>query len=425
MIWLNAWALTGLVGIALPVLIHLLARGHARTHKFPSLRFIDPSQLLPTRRTRVQDPLLLALRCTIVGLAALALAQPVLLTARRKQAMERGVARAIVVDTSASMRRLTPSGSPALDSARRAARTLAGQAQASIIVETNDPARALQGAAAWLAKHYERADLVVISDFQLGQLDSNDVRAIPADVAVTLHRVPVVSASALETQWAAGNRRISVRATVRGEYTDAEWATTTESRTAGAVTLLGAETDQPAIAAMRLAAATTAVPLPMDSGRAVTIVLPRYVSRRTLDTAATSAYAPWMVDLLRRVTDRGTDLQRSGVSVIENRRQLVLFTDSAPAALASVRLAAAANAALSAAPALEELAPETLSDRELSSLERGTPTTSQPRSRGPNGESDARWLWAVVFVLLLIELPLRRRVGRRVAPTIEEQARAA
>src|SRR6185369_3408230 len=85
-IWLNPWALIGLAGVALPVLIHLLARGHARRHRFPSLRFIDPSQLLPTRRTRVQDPLLLALRCGIVGLTALALAQPVLLTARRKQA---------------------------------------------------------------------------------------------------------------------------------------------------------------------------------------------------------------------------------------------------------------------------------------------------------------------------------------------------
>jgi hypothetical protein len=424
-IWLNAWALIGLVGIALPVLIHLLARGHARTHRFPSLRFIDPSQLLPTRRTRVQDPLLLALRCTIVGLAALALAQPVLPTTRRKQAMERGVARAIVVDTSASMRRLTPSGSPALDSARRAARILAGQAQASIIVETNDPAQALQGAAAWLAKHYERADLVVISDFQVGQLDSNDVRAIPSDVSVTPHRVPVVSAPALETQWAAGDGRIAVRATVRGEYTDAEWTTTKESRGAGAVTLLGAETDQPAIGAMRIAAATTAVLLPMDTGRAVTIVLPRYVNRRTLDTATNSTYVPWMVDLLRGVTARRNDVQRSGVAIIENRRELVLFTDSAPASLPSARIAAAANAALSAAPALEELEPETLSDRELSSLARGAPGTSLPRLRDPNGESDARWLWAVVFVLLLIELPLRRRLGRQVTPTIEGQARAA
>lgn len=424
MIWLNAWALIGLVGIAVPVLIHLLARGHARTHRFPSLRFIDPSQLLPTRRSRVQDPLLLAVRCAILGLAALALAQPVLLTAKRKQAMERGIARAIVVDTSASMRRPTPSGLPALDSARRAARALANEAQASVVVETNDPTRALAGAAAWLAKHYQRADLVVISDFQRGQLDSSDVRAVPSDVSVTLHRVPVATAPGLETQWTAGDRRVVVRASVRGELTDAEWAAAKESRSGG-VTLLGAEDDQTAIGATRTAAATAAVPMTADSSRAVAIVFPGYAKARNLIGETQPMYARWMVDLLRRATADGNDIQRSGVVVAGTRRQLVLFTDSAPASFAAVRVAAAANAALSVAAPIEELEPETLTESELTSLERRTPSASPPRSRDPNGESDARWLWAAVFVLLLLELPLRRRVSRSAAPAVEERARAA
>ena len=422
MIWLNRWALIGLAGVALPVLIHLLARGHARTHRFPSLRFIDPSQLLPTRRTRVQDPLLLALRCGIVGLAALALAQPVLLTSGRKRAIERGVARAIVVDTSASMRRSTPSGPPALDSARRAARVIAGQAQASIVVETNDPARALQGAAAWLASQYQRAELVVISDFQRGQLDSSDVRAVPADVSVVLQRVPVVSGPLVETQWIAGDRRIAVRATMRGDYTDAEWISTSGTPNSGVV-LLGAERDSASMAATRIAAATTAVPVPIDSSRAIAIVFPSY-DRATFDTAARSAYAPWMVDLLRRMSDRGNDVQRSSVAIVGNRRQLALRTDSAPASVASARIAEAADAALSSAPPLTELEPETLSERDVQSLERQASNTSR-RSSDPNGESDARWLWAVVFVLLLIELPLRRRISRPAATAIEEPARAA
>jgi len=414
--------LFGLAGVALPVLIHLLARGHARRHRFPSLRFIDPSQLLPTRRTRVQDPLLLALRCGIVGLAALALAQPVLLTSGRKRASERGVARAIVVDTSASMRRSTPSGPPALDSARRVARVIAGQAQASIVVETNDPARALQGAAAWLASQYQRAELVVISDFQRGQLDSSDVRAVPADVSVVLQRVPVVSAPLVETQWIAGDRRIAVRATMRGDYTDAEWISTSGTPNSGVV-LLGAERDSASMAATRIAAATTAVPVPIDSSRAIAIVFPSY-DRATFDTAARSAYAPWMVDLLRRMSDRGNDVQRSSVAIVGNRRQLALLTDSAPASVASARIAEAADAALSSAPPLTELEPETLSEKDVQSLERQASNTSR-RSSDPNGESDARWLWAVVFVLLLIELPLRRRISRPAATAIEEPARAA
>ena len=78
MIWQNPWAWLGMVGVALPILIHLLGRGHARVLRFPTLRFIDPSRLLPTKRSRIQDPLLLAVRVAIVGCAAIALAQPLL-----------------------------------------------------------------------------------------------------------------------------------------------------------------------------------------------------------------------------------------------------------------------------------------------------------------------------------------------------------
>src|ERR1700733_3419774 len=106
MIWLNPWAWIGAVGIALPIAIHLLGRGHARVHRFPTLRFLDASRLLPTRRTRIHDPLLLAVRCGAIVLAAAALARPLVVTATRKQSLDRGLARAIVVDTSASMRRM-------------------------------------------------------------------------------------------------------------------------------------------------------------------------------------------------------------------------------------------------------------------------------------------------------------------------------
>jgi hypothetical protein len=424
-IWLNAWALIGLAGVALPVLIHLLARGHAKTYRFPSLRFLDTSRLLPTRRSRVQDPFLLALRCAIVALAALALAQPVLLTARRKRAIERGVARAIVVDTSASMRRPTPSGPTALDSARRVARSLADMAAASVVVETSDPSRAIRGAASWLAKQYQRPELVVVSDFQRGQVDSVDMAAIAADVSVTLYRVPVVSAPSYETEWSVGDRRIAVRAVPRGEVTDAEWSATKASIARGAVTLLGAETDQATIPATRVAAAMKAVPLPTDSIRAVAIVFPGYASRRALDSTKQSALSPWMVDLLRRADPRNDDVQRSRAAVIGNRRQLFLFADSAPATLASMRLTAMADSATSVWTPLAELEPETLSDGKLRSLERPARNASLPRTRDPNGESDARWLWAAVFALLLIELPLRRLARRPAAPTVEERARAA
>jgi len=401
-IWLNALALIGLAGVVLPVLIHLLARGHARTRRFPSLRFIDPSQLVPTRRTRVQDPILLAVRCAIVALAAFALAQPVLLTAKRKRAMERGLARAIVVDTSASMRRLTPSGSTALDSARRIAAMLAGEAQTSVVIETNNPAQVLQGAAAWLTSHHQNADLAVISDFQRGRLDSSDVRMVTADVGVTPHRIPVASTAPVETQWAPAG-----------------------SDSNSAVTLLGADGDRTAMTATRTAAATRAIPSPTDTTRAVAIVFPGYTGRRALESAAASTYAPWMVDLLKGLSARGNDVSRFGVRSVGGRRQLLLFTDSAPGSLASARITADAAAALSVAPPVAELEPETLSEREVQALARPARNASPRRSPDANGESDARWLWIAVIALLVIELPLRRRAQGAVASAVEERTRAA
>jgi len=422
--WLNPWALIGLAGVAAPVLIHLLARGHARTRRFPSLRFLEPSQLLPTRRTRIHDPLLLGIRCGVVALAALALAQPLFLTARRKLESERGVARAIVLDTSASMRRATAQGSSALDSARRVARTVAGEASASIVVETAEPARALDGAVAWLGQHAQRAEVVVISDFQRGQVDSSDVRAVPADVSLVLHRVPVAREPRIETQWSVGERRVAVRATPHADGIDAEWLAN-ESVNDGTVTLLGAEGDRAALAATRIGAATVAVPLPKDTTRAVAVVFPGYANRRALESTGNAAYAPWMVDLLRRLNARGTDLQRSAVVVSGNRRQLVLFTDAAPGSPASARIVADANLATSVAPPLPELEPETLSDAEVELLQRTTRTGSLARSANPNGASDARWFWLSALLLLALEIPLRRRTPRTIAPVAAEPARAA
>src|SRR5262245_57723722 len=207
MIWLTPWAWLGVAGVALPVLIHLLGRGHARLYRFPSLRFLEASRLLPTRRTRIQDPLLLALRCAVILLATAALAQPVLLTAHRRQALDRGLARAIVVDTSASMRRTMPTGAVALDSARLVVRRLATGAQASIVVESSDPRHALSGAVAWLARQGRRGELVVLSDFQRGQLDSTDIGSIPASAGVSLYRLPVVDSGRIEVQSSNGFAR--------------------------------------------------------------------------------------------------------------------------------------------------------------------------------------------------------------------------
>src|SRR3954452_2909746 len=110
MIWQNPWAWAGLSFLVLPVLIHLLARGQAPRRVFPTLRFLPPSRSLPTRRRRIRDPLLLAVRLGILAAAVCALTQPLVLTRQRRRDAVRGLARAIVVDTGASMQRATRGG---------------------------------------------------------------------------------------------------------------------------------------------------------------------------------------------------------------------------------------------------------------------------------------------------------------------------
>src|SRR5690349_1911003 len=104
MTWQNPWALLGLVALALPVLIHMLSRKRAVLQKFPTLRFLNATRLLPTRSPHLNDIPLLLLRLGILLVATLALTQPLWLSATRKQSFNSVVARAIIVDTSASMR---------------------------------------------------------------------------------------------------------------------------------------------------------------------------------------------------------------------------------------------------------------------------------------------------------------------------------
>src|SRR6185503_10274452 len=104
MSWGNAWAFAGMLLLALPVLIHLLARRTAKLQRFPTLRFLGTSRLLPRWNPRLTDPLLLALRVLIIAAAVVALAQPAF-SPRADAGSPESVTRAVIVDTSASMQR--------------------------------------------------------------------------------------------------------------------------------------------------------------------------------------------------------------------------------------------------------------------------------------------------------------------------------
>lgn len=98
--------LFGALTIALPVIFHFIRRSVRERVPFSSLMFLTPSPPRLTRRSRLEDLLLLLLRCLVVLLIASAFARPYL---RRALPFpdQSGTGRRILllIDTSASMRR--------------------------------------------------------------------------------------------------------------------------------------------------------------------------------------------------------------------------------------------------------------------------------------------------------------------------------
>ena len=83
MMFQNPIAWLGLAAIAVPILVHLLGRRRARRLAFPTLRFVPASPLPPVRRDRLTDVPLLLVRVAAIATAAVALTQPLWLTASR------------------------------------------------------------------------------------------------------------------------------------------------------------------------------------------------------------------------------------------------------------------------------------------------------------------------------------------------------
>lgn len=98
--------LLGGLSIALPIIFHLIRRSAKERVPFSSLMFLLPSPPRLTRRSRLEDLLLLLARCLVILLIALGFARPYLnkaLPVNPQAAPGRRVV--LMVDTSASMKR--------------------------------------------------------------------------------------------------------------------------------------------------------------------------------------------------------------------------------------------------------------------------------------------------------------------------------
>ena len=89
--------------IVLPIALHLIMRRESKLLKFPALRFVQQRRQMNQHRLKLRQLLLLAMRCAIIVLLALALARPTLRGSAGAGKEGAAVATALVFDNSLRM----------------------------------------------------------------------------------------------------------------------------------------------------------------------------------------------------------------------------------------------------------------------------------------------------------------------------------
>ncbi|MFZ4573108.1 MAG: BatA domain-containing protein [Phycisphaerales bacterium] len=199
-------AAVGLASVALPILIHILLRRRRQPMAWGAMKFLLEAYRRQRRRMRFEQLLLLAARCLLVAVLALAVGRP-LLGASGVLGAQASRTVYLLVDNSIAGDAASSAGERALEAHKRRASdvlktlspargdrvgivTLAGPAQGVVFPATSDLAAAgellqgieqqdsradLRGAMELIAESQGREDLrpevVVLSEFRAGSLD--------------------------------------------------------------------------------------------------------------------------------------------------------------------------------------------------------------------------------------------------------------
>jgi len=410
MIWRNPWAWLGLFSLAVPIAIHLLTRRPPRRQKFPSLRFLSPTRLTPSRRTVLSDIPLLLLRLAILLLATAALAQPFVVGRTRRIVLERATpTRVILIDTSASMQRSTRNGARAIDEARTLATRAAEETAIATVLETARPAAQLAGAAEWLATQRGPHEIIIISDFQRGSLDSTDLAHVPTTTGIALVALPIQADTALlSTSHRSANHETTTTQVTDSAGTHAEWQVQEIARIpAGVRVLAGAATQDYADAALDAVLGTM-----LRGDNRVTFVFPDHANRDALLRASRPLTQPWMGDVAARVIQDDPNTKAAS----SDAGELLLFLDAPANSAAAVDLMYNGLSVLQNRAHVLELEPEAIPDVQIAQWQR-----APGRSGGDGDEgSDGRWLWLAALVLLGAESRVRRQHGQRTVIVTQE-----
>ena len=120
MSFLNPIMLFGIAAVSVPIIIHLLNRRKFQKVVWAAMRFLRISVEQNQRRMRIEDMILLALRCLLLILLALALARPAFMSKAADVFGQSKVTGVVILDNSASMA-VSDGTQTRFDKARRAA----------------------------------------------------------------------------------------------------------------------------------------------------------------------------------------------------------------------------------------------------------------------------------------------------------------
>lgn len=433
MIWRNPAAWFGLAALAVPILVHFLGRRRPKPLRFPTLRFLDVSRIVPARRHRLNDVPLLVVRMAMVTAAVAALAGPAFVAS--PNGATAAIARAIVVDASPSMARTTARGRPARDEAREQAQALVASATTARVMEGVAIPPEVAAAVTWLGEQPGQREIVVLSDFQTGALDRADLAGVPADVGMSFVRIDAVAPADVPGPAVAMAGRAYVSRLFLGEdHTRTTWILAPGAWPVGSPpSTFGAAQEQGDVeAALEAAAAEGAPASAID--RPIAVVFPRASERAMIAASARPASASWMFDVIKSLHDDAmlASLRCDGVRCLDRTmfasedvagsERLVLLPETDASHVFSAALLRSAWRAAARPTSIRELEPAHIPDATLARW--GRPATASAAPTGTTRDDiGARWLWALVLVLLGVETWMRR--PRREAATEVEHARVA
>ena len=121
MSFLNAIMLAGIAAVSVPIIIHLLNRRKFKTITWAAMKFVKLSVDQNQRRMRIEDLILLLIRCALVALLALALARPASKDTVSDALGQTKVTAFVILDNSYSMDLQGRDGKNTFEEARSAA----------------------------------------------------------------------------------------------------------------------------------------------------------------------------------------------------------------------------------------------------------------------------------------------------------------